>query len=79
MLKSRLKVLAVLALAAFAAPAREASANNCPGDPWFFCDCARATMQQCNWEYQLCEESSGENCWETYYQCRLASGIDQCE
>lgn len=78
-LKRSLKVLAVLVLTAIAAPIPKADAANCPGDPWFFCDCARAAAQQCWWDYEACGGLFVEGCWETYSQCRLDSGIDQCQ
>lgn len=77
-LKKGLKILAVLAFAAAATPSQEAGAVTGP-DPWFFCDCARAAAQQCWWEYEACGGLFVEGCWETYSQCRLESGIDQCE
>jgi hypothetical protein len=78
-LKRSLKVLAVLAVAVTAASTQKAGAANCPGDPWFFCDCARAAAQQCWLDYQNCGGFFVEGCWETYSQCRTDSGIDQCE
>jgi hypothetical protein len=79
-LKRSLKILAVTLVATAAMSGRQARAVYCPGDPFFFCDCARMVMQNCNAEYQACD-ASGENegCTETYFQCRLDSGIDQCE
>jgi hypothetical protein len=78
-LNKGLRILAVLALAAVAMPSQKAGAQNCTGDPWFFCDCARAAAQQCVWEYEACGGLWVEGCWETYSQCRLDSGIDQCQ
>jgi hypothetical protein len=78
-LKRGLKILAVLAVTLAATPSQKAGAANCPGDPYFFCDCARAAAQQCWWDYQACGGIWVEGCWETYSQCRLDSGIDQCE
>ena len=78
-LNRSLKILAVLALTMVATPSQKADAANCPGDPWFFCDCARAAAQQCWWDYEACGGLFVEGCYETYSQCRLDSGIDQCQ
>jgi hypothetical protein len=78
-LKRSLKLVAVLVLAVTATSTRKAGAANCPGDPAFFCDCARAAAQQCWWDYQACGGLEVDGCWDTYSQCRLDSGIDQCE
>ena len=78
-LKRSLRIFAALALVLAATPARKVGAANCPGDPWFFCDCARAAAQQCWFDYVNCGGLEVEGCWETYSQCRLDSGIDQCE
>lgn len=78
-LKRGIQILTVLALAAAATPTQKAGAANCPGDPFFFCDCARAAAQQCWWDYVACGGFQVEGCAETYFQCRADSGIDQCE
>ena len=78
-LKRTLKILAIVGLASAAGFSQKATAANCPGDPFFFCDCARAAAQQCWWDYQFCGGFQVEGCWETYSQCRADSGIDQCE
>lgn len=78
-LKKSLKILAVLVLALAALPTQDAGAVNCPGDPFFFCDCARAAAQQCWWDFQACGGIWVEGCWETYSACVLESGIDQCQ
>ena len=41
-----------------------------------FCDQARAARDNCNLQYG---GGSSEPDWDTYMQCRAASGIDQCE
>ena len=78
-LKRSLKIFAVLALVAAATPSQKVRAANCPGDPYFFCDCARAAAQQCWSDYVACGGLEVEGCWETYSQCRLDSGVDQCQ
>ena len=78
-LRKSLKVLAVLALTTAAMPAPQADAANCPGDPYFFCDCARAAAYQCWVDYELCGGFMVPGCWTTYSECRLESGIDQCQ
>ena len=75
-----LKISSVLILATVAPATQKANANDCSaGDPWFFCSCARLTAQQCALDYQACGGFFVEGCWETYFQCRQDSGIDQCE
>lgn len=44
-----------------------------------FCGGARAAASNCLLDYQNCGGLFGEGCWETYSQCRLSSGIDQCQ
>ena len=79
-LKRTLKILAVLAITAGATPPQEVSASHCSsGDPFFYCDCARAEAQQCWWTYQACGGFMVEGCAETYFQCRFDSGVDQCQ
>lgn len=41
-----------------------------------FCDQARAARDNCNLQYGGASELQD---WDTYMQCRTASGIDQCE
>lgn len=78
-LKPSLKILAVLVLLAAATSTQKARAANCPGDPAFFCDCARAAAQQCWSDYQACGGFFADGCWDTYSQCELDSGIDECQ
>jgi len=78
-LKKSLKIFAVLVLVVAATPTQKVRAANCPGDPYFFCDCARAAAQQCWSDYLTRGGLSVPGCWETYSDCRLDSGIDQCQ
>jgi hypothetical protein len=79
-LNKSLKILAVLIMTVAAASPRKASASDCSaGDPWFFCQCARAEAQQCWADYQACGGFFVQGCSDTYSQCRLDSGVDQCE
>lgn len=78
-LKKSLKLAAVLVLTLTATSTRKAGAANCPGDPAFFCDCARAAAQQCWFQYQECGGFMVDGCWDTYSQCEADSGIDSCQ
>ncbi len=78
--KKALRILLLLALATAATTTRPAEASHCDlGDPWFFCQCARAEAQQCWSDYVACGGFMVPGCWETYSECRLESGVDQCE
>lgn len=44
-----------------------------------FCAQAKWRFDQCWGEYQICGGFFGEGCWDTYYSCWQASGIDQCQ
>jgi len=79
-LKKVSRILVLVALTAAATTVRRVEASHCNlGDPWFFCDCARAEAQQCWADYVACGGLFVEGCWETYSQCRLDSGVDQCQ
>lgn len=74
-----LRILVLLAVAAFATPVQKAGAETCTEDPWFFCTCARMAAQQCWQDYEACGGFFVEGCSAAYSQCRHESGIDQCE
>jgi hypothetical protein len=78
-LKRSVKIFAVLAFLVAATPTQKARAGTCSGNPFFFCECARAAVQQCWSDYEACGGFFVDGCWDTYSQCELDSGIDQCQ